>query len=152
MKSEVDRLIEAPGILAASKTQNGSTVVKADATTDVRRWQPLLATAEQILTVSREDEAKIALSNASVVVMRSGDITIGLVVVKSHPVVKSLKRMVRRAFKRLGSPTKAPAPRQPSITTTPVTPSLGNLPTTPPADDKDKTAPVVSMGNGGNTF
>ena len=70
---------------------------------------------------------KIALDKHSIVVQRSGDIIIGVVVIKSHPVVKSLKRMIRRCFKQ-ASPTKT-EPEVASVVndTAPVTPAVGAL-------------------------
>lgn len=120
MKSEVQRLIEAPGIVAAAKTDGAQTQVLVSEG-DARRWQPLLAAASHVLDVSHTDEVKIALEKYSVVAVRSGTVTLGVVVVKSHPVIKSLKRMIRRAFRRLGS--TMPEARQHVAVPTPSTPT-----------------------------
>ena len=114
MKTEVDKLIETPGIIAAAKTENGQTEVKV-AEGDARRWAPLLDAGRQVLQVADDDEVKIALDKYTVVIMRGGEVTISVVVVKSHPIVKSLKRMLRRAFKRMGTTVATPSHRTPHI-------------------------------------
>jgi hypothetical protein len=117
MKSEVIKLTEAPGILAASKTQNGTTELEVSSEMSAREhWaQVLLETSRQVLGASGSDEIKITFDKYSVVVMQSGPLTLGVVVVKSHPVVKSLKRMLRRAFKRLGNAVPVPSPKAPTL-------------------------------------
>jgi hypothetical protein len=120
MKSEVDKLTEAPGILAAAKTEDGTTQLKVSDGGDARRWVSLLDASRQVLGASGSDEVKITFDKYSVVVMRSGNLVLGVVVVKSHPVVKSLKRMLRRAFKRLGSEVPKPQPPAADPTPTPL--------------------------------
>jgi hypothetical protein len=101
MKSEVDRIVDAPGILAACQIEGGDMVVRVPEGSP-SRWSPLLEAGRQVLEASMSDEVKIALESQTVVLMRSGEVVLGVVVIKSHPVVKSLKRMLRRAFKRIG--------------------------------------------------
>lgn len=110
MKSETDKLIDAPGIVAAAKHQAGQTELRVSEG-DARQWAPLLEAARQVLVASGTDEVKISLDRHTVVLLRSGAVVLGVVVVKSHPVVKSLKRMLRRAFKRMGSIPATPAVR-----------------------------------------
>jgi len=114
MKTEVDKLTEAPGILAAAQTENGATQLKVGDEGDARRWAPVLDAGRQVLDAAGTDEVKITLDKYSVVLMRSGPVTLGVAVVKSHPAVKSLKRMLRRAFKRLGKEVSKTAPATPS--------------------------------------
>ena len=135
MKTEVDKLTETPGIIAAAKTEGGQTEVKT-AEGDARRWAPLLEAARQVLQVADDDEVKIALDKYTVVVMRAGGVVLGVVVVKSHPIVKSLKRMLRRAFKRMGATVAAPSQRTPSIkTVAPTGPTLVPDPVPDPVPD-----------------
>jgi hypothetical protein len=100
MKSETDKLIEAPGIVAAAKHQAGQTELRVSEG-DAQQWALLLEAARQVLDASSTDEVKITLDQHTVVLLRSGVVVLGVVVVKPHPVVKSLKRMLRRAFKRM---------------------------------------------------
>jgi len=51
-----------------------------------------------------EDELKIALNVRSLVLRRHRGTYVGVVAIKSHPVVKSLQRMMRAAFRKQGVP------------------------------------------------
>ena len=67
---------------------------------------------ELIALVPEQDELKITLDSQSLLLRRSDGIYIGVVATKGHPIVKSLQRMVRRAFKNMGAraPTSRPRP------------------------------------------
>jgi hypothetical protein len=139
MKSELQKIAQAPGIMAASQTTPDEGTRLEVSEGDGRRWAPVLAAALQVLQSSGEGEIKIALEKQTVVMQRSGDVVIGVVVVKSHPVVKSLKRMIRRAFKRVSDAmsSTAPAPGPgggfPQVTR----PSHGGTPLPPPSSSRD---------------
>ena len=99
-----------------------------------------------------EDELKIGLTAQSLVLRRNQGIYVGVVAVKSHPVVKSLQRMVRRAFKKQGAPlpvsrpkTKAPAPVAvpPVLTVVPTRPLDVTPPAPAPKEDDDSGPPSV---------
>lgn len=125
MKTEVDKLTEVPGILAVSKTVGYTTEVKVS-DGDSRPWAPVLGGARKVLDAAGVDELKVALDKYSVIVMRSGRVTLGVVVIKSHPVVKSLKRMLRRAFKRIGNAAHDPAVPASPETAAPTSPIAGD--------------------------
>lgn len=102
MKSEIQKITDTPGIVAILRSKSGSDEFSQPTVTDNKEWKQILGDAMRLLSLSGEDEVKVTLDKHTVVVQRSGDIVLGVVVVKSHPVVKSLKRMIRRAFREEG--------------------------------------------------
>ena len=104
MKSEISKIAQAPGVVAIFKTTPEDTeYVDETGGTDLSQWRPVLEATTQVLSHTGEPEVKVALDKHSIVVQRSGDVIIGVVVVKSHPVVKPLKRMIRRCFRNCRS-------------------------------------------------
>lgn len=103
MNSEITKITETPGIVAVLQVKEGDTKFLEPHVTDNKDWERILREAAGILLVSDEDEIKITLDKHTVVAQRSGELVLGIVVVKSHPVVKSLKRMIRRAFREDGA-------------------------------------------------
>jgi len=102
MNSEITKITETPGIVALIQVKDGDGVFSEPHVTDNKDWERILREAIGILLVSDEDEIKITLDKHTVVAQKSGELLLGVVVVKSHPVVKSLKRMMRRAFRDKG--------------------------------------------------
>lgn len=113
MRSEIDKIIQVPGIIAVCKIENGNEDIKVSRG-DAAHWRPLMKGASDVLHASGSDEIKIVMAEKTAVIMSSGSVTLGVVVVKSHPVVKSLKRMMRRAFKNFGSPVSEPSAKAPA--------------------------------------
>lgn len=108
----ISKIIQAPGILAASCGQRGSQefVFAKDVPQEDRdRLQGMinhLCEALEASPLRQEDEIKAVLSGETVMVRRNADMHVGVVVTKGHPVVKSLQRMVRKAFRDLDAPLK----------------------------------------------
>lgn len=107
----IDKFIENDGILAACAGQRGvlefaypSTTVTADR----ERWGAMFAHLITLLDLIPDDEIKVVV-NEHTLVFRRQDVTyVGVVVIKGHPVVKSVQRMVRALFRKLGSPVPSP--------------------------------------------
>lgn len=68
---------------------------------------------ELLALVPEQDELKITLDSKSLLLRRHSGLYIGVVAIKGHPVVKSLQRMVRRAFKKMGATDITPATPKP---------------------------------------
>jgi hypothetical protein len=96
-----------------------------------------------------EDELKITLNSQSLVLRRNQGTYVGVVAVKSHPVVKSLQRMVRSAFKKLGAPIRPSRPRPvpvpvavpQALSVVPTRPLDVTPPAPPPKEDDDSGPP-----------
>jgi len=94
-----------------------------------------------------EDELKITVNAQSLVLRRNKGVYVGVVAVKSHPVVKSLARMMRQAFRKQGAPlpekrrrtNRPPTPQAPSVA--PARPLDGPPPAPPPKGDDDSGPP-----------
>lgn len=70
---------------------------------------------ELIALVPEQDELKITLDSQSLLLRRSDGVYIGVVATKGHPIVKSLQRMVRRAFKKMGVRAPSTRPRSDAV-------------------------------------
>lgn len=81
---------------------------------------------ELIALVPDQDELKITLDSQSLLLRRSEGIYIGIVATKGHPIVKSLQRMVRRAFRSMGARSPSTRPRPVGVPT-----AAPNAPTAP---------------------
>ena len=108
----INKFIEKDGILAACAGQQGALEFSFSSSTvapDREKWKGMFAQLISVLNAAPEsDEVKAITGELSLVFRRSGDTYVGVVVIKGHPVVKSVQRMVRAGFRKLGSPVLSP--------------------------------------------
>ncbi len=104
-----------PGIEAALKTVNGQTSCTGHTEEHYQKWRPVLERTQSILQGTSSNEITVQLKNHTVFIIKSGEAYIGVVTRKADPIMKSLKRMVRVAFRRLGAPVPHPISRGPTI-------------------------------------
>lgn len=121
MQKEIQKMTAAPGILAAC-CREGDEVVLDFARSrlplsgeDRARWSALIDAARNLLTVAMAadarpgvNEIRLVLDHHTVLVHAEGSLTIAVVFLKGDSVVKSLPRMVRKAFRNIAKQT-APA-------------------------------------------
>lgn len=103
------------------------------------KWKNAFDHAQKFMqTLEAEDQIKIALHEHTLLLRHNKGVYIGVVAVKGHPVIKSLQRMIRRGFKKMGAPigTK-PTASQPQ---TPA-PTPASLPATTPGSDSGPSRP-----------
>lgn len=104
--SRLDKLVQAPGILAASAGNLTSLEYRFSDETDpvnFDRWRQLFAGLAKLLTLRPDDdEARLVLGDCTLLLRFSNGIYVGVVARKGHPVVKSMQRMVRSAFRSFG--------------------------------------------------
>jgi len=83
---------------------------------DQQRWEKVFTTAQELLVLlgPEETELKISLGAETLILRENNGTYLGVIAAKGHPVVKSLQRMIRRGFKRLGAPIMKSA-RSPSV-------------------------------------
>lgn len=132
----LQKLIDTPGLSASCGGQKSALdFAFSDEIVgpDRDQWRGIFLNLVKILDLaSDQEEVKLVVGPHSVVVRRNQDTYVGVVAQKGHPVVKSLQRMVRRAFKHLGAPMHPSRPRPaPSVT-----PTQWSTPTPPPAPDR----------------
>ena len=116
----IDKFIETDGILGVCAGQKGALdFAFSPSTTQIDRdkWAKifncLVGTME---LASNTDEVKVMIGTLSFVFQRRGETYVGVVVPKGHLVVKSLQRMVRGVFKKIGvqpSPVRLLPPSDP---------------------------------------
>jgi hypothetical protein len=112
MKTELEKLTAAPGILAAYGVERGvETIVFAKGSVPFSQEEKaqrhdLLAAARAILEVSTRmgfpgEEVRVLMGHYTMIVQQCGGVTLGVVFVKGDNIVKSLARMMRKTFLRL---------------------------------------------------
>jgi hypothetical protein len=103
------------------------------------QFQKIFRTMVELLKLMpNEEELKITLNAQSLVLRRNKGIYVGVVAIKSHPVVKSLQRMVRSAFRKQGVPLPT-ARKKPVVASAPMPPALVAVP------DPTSIAPTVPI-------
>lgn len=125
MQQELEKMTQAPGVVAVYGRQGGDDVVLFGtlglplSEAERQRWNDLFVGTRQMLAtveghgsfVSAKgdpcDEVRLVLGDQTLVMRRQDDVHLAVAFRKGAAVVKSLPRMIRRTFKRLG---KAPAP------------------------------------------
>ena len=96
---------------------------------DRERFKKIFTTMAALLELMpSEEELKITLRTESLLLRKNAELYVGVVAVKGHPIVKSIQRMVRQAFRKLGAPL--PMQRRPP-TTPPVVPAAPVVPVAP---------------------
>jgi len=145
----INRFSNVDGIVAAAGGERSALVFsfhKHSSDVDRARWKDLFNHLVEMLDAEPdEDEMRLVLERATLLLRRGGKVYVGAVVEKGHPAVKSLQRMVRRALKSLGAPTVRTDPRPPERAVAPSIPAPANLP--PPATD-----PTPGSGDLGPSF
>jgi hypothetical protein len=127
----IRKLIDTPGILAACGGHAGAfDFAFSDSIPEVDkdRWQGVFGHLRECLEAapSGHDEIKLVLDHQSIVLRRNGGIYVGVAVEKGHVIVKSMQRMVRAAFKKMGAPLTPKGHSRPVAYTPPATlPSPG---------------------------
>jgi hypothetical protein len=125
--SVLNSLVDAPGIMAACGGEKGSIIFVFGENvppSDSAKWREIFMNLQTILDLAREEEdVKLVLGNYSIVLRRNQSVYVGVIAMKGHSVIKSLQRMVRRAFKHFGAPVhdgrrRLLAPSAPSTTST----------------------------------
>ena len=104
--SRLDKLVQAPGILAASAGTLTSLEYRFSdeaVPVDFERWRQLFSGLAKLLTLRPDDdEARLVLGDYTLLLRFSEGMYVGVVARKGHPVVKSMQRMVRSAFRSFG--------------------------------------------------
>lgn len=114
MKVELDRLTATPGITAAYACEGEAEVfsiaVRTALSREATQWQTLLQHASSMFGTARSncgsDETRIMLAHTTILTQKWGAMTLSVAFCTGDPVVKSLARMLRKAFRRLGSTTQ----------------------------------------------
>jgi hypothetical protein len=118
-----------------------------------RRYKEIFIKMVEILEIEEgQNEFKATLDAKSLLLRRSGTTYVGVIAIKGHPVVKSLQRMVRKTFRKLGarvpetkSRTPAAAQLRPAVptptSTAPTRPIDVSSPSSPNNGDKGPTRP-----------
>lgn len=93
-----------------------------------------------------QDEIKLTLGNQSVLLRQSETTYVGVIAVKGHPIVKSLQRMVRQAFKKFGA--RVPDSRSRVVSTVTPVPTIVPVPapttlSTPPNGNGNGSPPTI---------
>jgi len=101
--NELQRLIQTDGILAAAcGSVGGSLEVRAGHIVKDRNWKGIFAAGFNMLGLhANVSTLKINMGDLSILLEAHEGRKIAVVVVSGHPIVKSLRRMVRRSFRRL---------------------------------------------------
>lgn len=132
----INKFADVDGIVAAAGGEKSALVFafSSHVSDDERaRWRDVFNNLVGVLDlVESEDEVRFVLKEHTLLLRRGGDVYVGAVVTKGHPVVKSLQRMVRRSLQRMGAPVVRTDPRP-----------------TPPAPVPSAPAPVTDPPSGG---
>jgi len=138
---QINRLINAHGILGASvggREQQNFGFSAEVSETDRARWKALIGRMAEAIDASpiKDDEIRVVLAGETVVLRRNDGVYVGIVVVKGHPVVKSMKRMIRSTLKQMGAPIRREEMARPPAAAPPApTPAAAPAPPRAPGDD-----------------
>lgn len=123
-KKTPDDLVVADGILYASIASPSSH--ESVGTAGAGEYAEICAAACEMLRLVKpvlpggQVELRVMLDDACIAVLGKGDNVVALVMTKGHPVIKSAKRLMRRALARLPESSSVTEPTtQPTIATTP---------------------------------
>ena len=110
MSTHLLRIRAAEGVLAAFKTDG----VKTDASTpgpDQDHWVEEFTSATRLLNLARQiggpAKLRVIFSDRSLMLENEQQLVLGFLIVKGHPVGKSLRRTMRRTLKRLLAPPQS---------------------------------------------
>lgn len=131
------------GILVAAGGEKSALTLTFDKSIDATarvRWESILNSLINISALINPrdtNEIRLMLADTTILLRRGGDLYVGAVVVKGHPIVKSLQRMVRNVLKKMGAPVMRTDPRPTSslrpAPPVPPAPAPAPAPPTPPA-------------------
>lgn len=133
------KITSTEGVIGACGGQRGALTFSfrhASAMSDGerRRWQDLVQGAVALTERAQgHDEIRVVLSEHTILIRRDDDHFAGAIVIKGHPVVKSLQRMVRRVLRLVRpQPQRIPDTGRPADL----------LSTTEPAAEPDSSPPT----------
>lgn len=112
--AKTTKFSETDGIMAtAFRTSEGDPLTFSFSpslpTTDHSHWIKVMEGVDRLLRVSRETYFKVELGLFNFNVQKTGNCAVVFMSVKSHPVSKSLQRLIRQASKGLQHSTPMPA-------------------------------------------
>lgn len=120
MSAHLLRIRATEGVLAAFKTDG----IRTDAAIpgpNLEHWVEEFVAAARLLTMARQmgqpSELRVIFADRSLVLENERQVTLGVLVVKGHPVGKSLRRTMRRTLRRLLAPPEPSSDSLPPVIT-----------------------------------
>lgn len=105
MKPSLEKLVAMDGIAAAwlAKGSSDPVIAVAERTNlDQGHWGELFVISQKLLDVSQPlthgAEIRVQLQDYTIVMVKEDDTIIALATIQAHPIVKSVKRMMRKTL------------------------------------------------------